>query len=124
MSETEETKSAKVIALDAKATLQSERKWGRAVMKLGFSILPSLIFRAQARLGINATELAILLHLADFWWDHSRKPYPKLKTLGDRLNLSSRQVARYIDGLKKAGLVKTTPRHKIGVGQISNEYDL
>ena len=118
-------KVAAVIPLNAtQASRASERKWGRAVMKLGFSIIPSLIFRAQARLGLNATQLAVLLQIADFWWDQDRKPFPRLKTLGERLNLSARQVARYIDGLESAGLLAKKNRYVKGVGQVSNEYDL
>ncbi len=117
--------TATVVSLDAKkAKRSSEQKWGRAVMKLGFSIVPSLIFRAQARLGLNATQLAVLLQIADFWWDEARKPYPSLSTLGARLNLSPRQVARYVDGLQAAGLLKKTKRIVKGRGQLSNEYDL
>ena len=33
---------------------QSEKKWGVAVMKLGYCILPSVLLQAQARLLINA----------------------------------------------------------------------
>jgi len=117
--------SAVVVSLDSKkAKRASERKWGRAVISLGFSILPSLIFRAQARLGLNATQLAILLHLADFWWDSDRKPFPKLKTLGERLDLSARQVARYIDGLETAGFLTKEKRIVKGRGRVSNAYDL
>ena len=78
----------------------SEKKWGRAVVKLGFSIIPSLIFRAQARLGLNPTQLAVLLQLADYWWDEQRHPYPSKQTLADRLGLSARQVQRHIADLE------------------------
>jgi hypothetical protein len=46
-------------------------------MGLGFCMLPSLLFRAQARLGLNPTQLAVLLQLADLWWEPNRKPLPK-----------------------------------------------
>ena len=60
MSDTQET--AKVIPLrPAKAAKASEAKWGTAVMDLGFSIIPSLLLRAQRRLGLNPTQLAVLL---------------------------------------------------------------
>jgi len=125
MSDNEVSQTATVIALNAnQASRASERKWGRAVMKLGFSIVPSLIFRAQQRLGLNASQLAILLQIADFWWDHNRKPYPSLKTLGERLDLSPRQVSRYIDGLEEARLVKKIERHAKHKGRMSNQYDL
>lgn len=108
----------------AKATRSSEDKWGTEVMALGFCVLPSLIFRAQARLGLSPTQLAVLLQLADFWWDSGRKPFPKKADLAERLNLSDRQVQRHIADLELAGFVKRIERTYGRRGKISNEYDL
>ena len=73
--------SAGVIELrPLKAAKASERKWGRPAMVLGFCIIPSLLLRAQQRLGLNPTQLAVLLHLADYWWDADRRPFPKKET--------------------------------------------
>lgn len=107
-----------------KSTRASEDKWGVKVMALGFCVLPSLIFRAQRRLGLNPTQLAVLLQLADFWWDAGRKPFPKKSDLAERLNLSERQVQRHIADLEKAGFVERVERTAIHRGKISNEYDL
>lgn len=102
----------------------SEEKWGKSVMDLGFCIVPSLLLRAQARLGLNPTQLAVLLHLADYWWDVSRKPFPSKQRLADRLKLGPRQVQRYIAELEKAKLVQRIERRAPHKGKISNEYDL
>lgn len=103
---------------------QSEEKWGADVMALGFSVLPSLLFRAQARLGLNPTQLAVLLQLADFWWDPARKPFPKKADLAERLSLSERQVQRHVAELETAGFVQRIERTYGRRGKISNEYDL
>ncbi|MGH7088520.1 MAG: helix-turn-helix domain-containing protein, partial [Stellaceae bacterium] len=102
----------------------SEQKWGKAVMDLGFCIIPSLLLRAQARLGLNPTQLAVLLHLADYWWNVDRKPYPSKRRLADRLKLGPRQVQRYMADLEGAGLVRRIERRAPHKGKISNEYDL
>jgi predicted transcriptional regulator len=93
-------------------------------MELGFCILPSLIFRAQRRLGLKPIQLAVLLQLADFWWDAARKPFPKKTDLAERLNLSDRQVQRHIADLEAAGFVRRVERTAPHRGKISNEYDL
>ena len=126
MSKTEkQSKSAEVIPLrPSKATKASERKWGKPVMDLGFCIVPSLLLRAQPRLKLNPTQLAVLMHLADYWWDVDRKPYPSKKTLGERLGLSARQVQRYIAELEAMGFVKRIERTAPHRGKLSNEYDL
>jgi predicted transcriptional regulator len=124
MSETDSS-SAKVIALHPlKATKASEQKWGKAVLDLGFCIVPSLLLRAQQRLKLNPTQLAILFHLADYWWEVSRKPYPAKATLAERLNLSPRQVQRHIAEMEAMGLVKRVERKAVHRGKLSNEYDL
>jgi DNA-binding transcriptional ArsR family regulator len=108
----------------AKSTKQSEEKWGASVMALGFCVLPSLLFRAQRRLGLNPTQLAVLLQVADFWWDSGRKPFPKKADLAERLDLSERQVQRHIAELEKAGFVRRIERTVSRRGKISNAYDL
>lgn len=69
------SRSAKVIPL--KGTKASERKWSKPVIQLGFCIVPSLLLRAQQRLKLDPTQLAVLMHLADYWWDVNRKPHPR-----------------------------------------------
>src|SRR3546814_358319 len=102
----------------------SEKKWGAKVIALGFCILPSLLLRVQRRLGLSPTQLAVLIQLADFWWDAGRKPFPKKADLAQRLGLSERQVQRYIAELEEAGFVQRIERRASHRGKISNEYDL
>ena len=125
MATAEET-TKKVDSPPKRATARrgSHDKWGAKVMELGFCILPSLLFRAQRRLGLNPTQLAVLVQLADFWWDAERKPFPKKADLAFRLGLSDRQVQRYIAELETAGFVRRIERTAAHRGKISNEYDL
>lgn len=102
----------------------SEQKWGKDVMKIGFSIIPSLLLRAQQRLGLNPTQLAILMQLADYWWDEARKPYPSKQALSERLGISPRQIQRHIAEMEKAGLVERIERRAAHQGKLSNTYDL
>ena len=87
-------------------------------------IIPSLLLRAQQRLGLNPTQLAVLMQLCDHWWDSDRKPYPGKKALADRLGLGPRQVQRYVAELEQAGLVKRIERRAAHGGKLTNVYDL
>lgn len=107
-----------------KTSKASTDKWGKAVMDLGFCLVPSLLLRAQQRIGLNATQLAVLLQLCDFWWDKDRKPFPSKETLAQRLSLSERQVQRHVAELEKAGLVQRIERRASNGGKLSNTYDL
>lgn len=122
-----DTSNKKVVQLrpeKAKAGMSSERKWGKEVIDLGFCIIPSLLLRAQQRLGLNPTQLAILMQLCDFWWEESRKPHPGVKRLAERLSLSERQVRRYIAELEQAGYVQRIERRAKHGGKQTNIYDL
>lgn len=107
-----------------KAAKVSERKWGAEVIGLGFCLVPSLLLRAQRRLGLNPAQLAVLLQLCDFWWDEARKPFPSKEALAERLGLSARQVQRHIADLEQAGLVERVERRGPHGGKLSNLYDL
>ncbi|EFB3694881.1 helix-turn-helix domain-containing protein [Klebsiella pneumoniae] len=108
----------------AKPSRVADEKWGKEVMKAGFCIIPSLLLRCQQRLGLNPSQLAVLLQLADFWWEAGRKPYPSKQTLSDRLGLSTRQIQRYMAELEQAGLLVRIVRSADDNGKLSNEYDL
>lgn len=103
----------------------SEKKWGKAVMKLGFNMIPALLLRGQKRLGLSPTQLAVLLQLTDFWWEKERNPYPSKQALSDRLGISPRQVQRHIADLEMAGFVERIERRSFShSGKSSNAYDL
>lgn len=120
------TNTAEVVQLrPPKSTQQaSEKKWGKAVIALGFSVLPSLLFKAQGRLGLNSNQLVLLLHLAEHWWERDRLPFPEKATLAERMGLSSRQVQRYLTDLETAGFIERIERFASHKGQQSNFYDL
>ena len=124
MSGSEEA-AEKVIQFPGKETGRaSEKKWGKEVIALGFCIVPSLLLRAQNRLGLNPTQLAVLMQLCDFWWDRERKPFPSKAVLAERLGLSPRQVQRHIADLETAGLVERVERRAVHGGKLTNVYDL
>jgi hypothetical protein len=112
-----------VVKSAREAKLRSEKKWGVDVMAVGFCILPSLLFRAQHRLGLKSTHLAVILQLADFWWYDDKLPFPKKQTIAERVGLKEKQVQRLIRDLQQRGYVKRIER-KTPHGQTSNSYDL
>lgn len=102
----------------------SEKKWGKEVIALGFRMVPSLLMRAQNPLGLNPTQLAVLMQPCDFWWERDRKPYPGKAILAERLGLSPRQVQRHIADLETVGFVERVERRAIHGGKLTNIYDL
>jgi len=99
-------------------------KWGVKVMEQGFCMIPSLLLRAQRRLHLNPSQLAVLLQIVDHWWDAARKPYPSKKELSSRLGISERQVQRYITDLENEGLLRRQERYGEHGGRQTNFYDM
>jgi hypothetical protein len=89
-------------------------KWGVKVMEQGFCMIPSLLLRAQQRLHLSPSQLAVLLQIIDHWWDAARKPYPSKKELSSRLGISERQE----------GLLRREERYGEHGGRQTNMYDL
>lgn len=114
-----------VIPLFKKKDLnKSAEKWGKPVLDYGFCIFPSLLLKAQNRIGLNPTQLAILLQIIDYWWEANRMPFPSKKSLSDRLGLGERQIQRHIAEMEKAGLIRRIERTTKHKGKTSNGYDL
>lgn len=105
-------------------TTKSEKKWGKEVLKIGFCMIPSLLLQAQRRLGLNPTQLAILLQLTDYWWEADNKPRPSKQGLSERLGIGPRQIQRHIAELEERGLVKRIERTGDNNGKLANYYDL
>ena len=120
----DETTTEKVAPEKKSRKSPASQKWGAKVMDSGFCMLPSLLLRAQRRLHLNPTQLAVLIQIVDHWWDAGRKPYPSKKELSQRLGIGERQVQRYLTDLEDEGLIKRIPRYADHKGRMSNMYDL
>jgi len=103
---------------------RSEDKWTAQVMKLGFTPLPSLLLRAQARLGLKPEQLNVLLQIVEHWWEADKVPFPSKDTLARRMGKSPRQVQRYLTQLEDAGFISRIERFNGRKAQVSNGYDL
>lgn len=120
----EENQSETAAAPKRRRPSANTEKWGAKVMEQGLCMIPTLLLRAQRRLHLNPSQLAVLLQIIDHWWDAARKPYPSKKVLSSRLGISERQVQRYIADLQNEGLLRREERYNEHGGRTSNGYDL
>ena len=60
----DETTTDKVAPEKKSRKSPASQKWGAKVMDSGFCMLPSLLLRAQRRLHLNPTQLAVLIQMA------------------------------------------------------------
>ena len=80
-------------------------KWGDS-LDAGFQILPNVLLRTQKLLGLDPTDLAIVLNITMHWWDAHDLPYPRPSMIAKRIGVSPRTVERRLSKMESAGLLE------------------
>jgi len=118
---TTETKAEKATAESKSALVE---KWGKETMAIGFTVVPSILLRSQKRLGINANELAVLVHLMEHWWQTTGMPWPSKRKIAERLDVHEKTVQRAAAKLESLKLINRVSRYLESKGRTTNGYDL
>lgn len=100
-------------------------KWGGAVShgENGFQIVPNLLLRKQAVLGLNTTDLVVLLNITMHWWGPDDHPFPRPSAIARRMGVGVRTVERSITKLRNKELLDRLPRQR-SVGPSVRAFDL
>ncbi len=98
-------------------------KWGAPVTEQGYTQVPNLLLKGQRRLGLNLSQLAVIIHLMSYWWTVGRNPFPSKQKLHEQIGLSPRQIQRILSDLDELGLVKRIVRSSSAKARLANEYD-
>ncbi|EIO5090175.1 helix-turn-helix domain-containing protein [Vibrio cholerae] len=107
------------IVQDVKA---NEKKWGKPLMKAGWTAFPSVILEKQHALGLTAMDVNIILYLSTHWWEAERKPYPSKRTIAQALGVTPRTIQKRIAALEQLGFIEREYRpHKLK-GNDTNIY--
>jgi hypothetical protein len=88
-------------------------KWGSALAG-GWQVVPNVLIRAQAHLGLDAVDVVVLLNMNMHWWQKGDFPFPRPAIIAKRMGISKRTVERRIGKLVKAGLLERLPVTKEG----------
>jgi DNA-binding MarR family transcriptional regulator len=90
------------------------QKWQGGIRhNAGFVAVPVVLLRGQARLGLTAAELNVLLNLMGYWWNLNTPVFPRTNVIAKRMGVTSRTVQRAIESLLKKKLI-TRERAKDG----------
>ncbi len=100
------------------------RRWGKKVADHGYTMVPTALFRMQARLGLNPSQFLVLLQLLSHWFKDDSLPWPSKDTIATRLRIRPRQLQRILTDLEDADIIKRRARYRASGGQTSNAYDL
>lgn len=115
---------AKAVETEEKKKIkENEKKWTRVLMEPGWTVIPSVILERQKALGLDATDMNIILHLARHWWYSEKLPYPSKREIADCMGIHPDTVRKRIARMENDGLISRNPRrdNKYG-GQTSNSY--
>lgn len=116
--------TSKASKLRQQATQKSstERIFGAKVYSHGYTGVPNILLRAQNRLGINSTQLTIIVQLLSYYYDPLRPPFPTKRELAKRIGITEQTLRINIKALEDAGLV-TREQWKTAAGDYgSNRY--
>lgn len=124
---TDEQTSAVIIDHPTKknnAASSTEKIWGRSVYGYGYVGVPSILIQAQRRLKISPTQMSIIVHLLDYWYDPTRKPFPSKRDLSKRIGVTLKTIQNNISQLEAAGYVQREQRKTAAGDWNSNIYHL
>jgi DNA-binding MarR family transcriptional regulator len=107
------------------ATLkENEKKWGKPLLRAGWSMIPTTILAKQEVLNLKANDVNVLMHLIAHWWYAERLPYPSLAEIAKRMGVDRSTVQRSVTKMVKQGLIVRNERKHRSRGQLANSYDL
>lgn len=116
-----------VVKFPKEATKQvssTERIWGKKVLRHGYTAIPSILIRSQARLGLNSLQMNILMQLLDYLIDPGRMPFPTKKELAKRIGITDKTIQLNIRKLESAGFLDRETRRTAAGDWNSNIYHL
>ena len=100
----------------------NEKKWSKPLMDAGWTALPSVLIERQKALGLDALDINIILHLANYWWTRDNKPHPSKRTIAGAIGVTPRTVQRRIAALHASGFIRREERRVRGQGSRTNLY--
>lgn len=82
---------------------RSTAKWGEAGRS--FQLLPDILLKRQAALGLSATDMLVLINITMHWWYAAQRPFPRTTTIAKRMGVDARTVQRSLKKMGDAGLI-------------------
>lgn len=102
-----------------------DKKWGHEAIKVGWVAIPSVLLERQNSLGLDALDLALIMHLVKHWWEPERYPYPGKRQICEALDINESTMRKRIKELEQKKLISRSPKYFPGTKGIkANEYDL
>ncbi len=102
----------------------TEKIWGKLVCGHGYAGIPSILLKAQRRVGITPMQMNIIIQLLDYWHEPTRRPFPTKRDLSKRIGVAEKTIQNNVRELEKAGLIEREIRKTAAGDYNSNVYHL
>lgn len=79
-------------------------KWGD-VARAGYQTVPDTLLVKQQELGLDTTDIVVLLNIASYWWYRDAPPFPRTNIIANRMGVSVRTVQRSIKKMEAKGYI-------------------
>src|SRR5262245_61775150 len=103
---------------------ENEKKWGKPLLRAGWSMLPTTILSMQDDLELEANDINVLMHIISHWWYAERLPFPSLAEIAKRMSVHRSTVQRSVTKMVEQGYIIRNERKNRVRGQLTNSYDL
>lgn len=102
-----------------------DSKWGMTILEKGWVPVPINLLRLQSKLGVNSTEMVVLIHLISYWRDKNSLIYPSQESLAESIGVTKRTIQRSMRKLEKLELISIS-KNSLNNGTYlgRNIYDL
>lgn len=80
-------------------------KWGDAA-RAGYQVVPDALLVKQHSLGLDPTDIVVLMNITMFWWYKDEPPYLRTNVIAQRMAVTTRTVQRSLKKLEARGYIK------------------
>ena len=104
---------------EIKSSPSVQAKWGDSVTsgQTGFLTIPDVLVKHQVMLGLDSTDMAIILNIVMHWWNAEEMPHPRPSSIAKQMGVSTRTVERRIKKFEKLELIKRLPSEQRYLGR-------
>jgi DNA-binding transcriptional regulator YhcF (GntR family) len=107
---------------DVQQLRSNEKKWSKPLMEAGWTVIPSIIIEKQAALGLDALDMNIVVHLAQYWWQADNLPHPSVETIATAIGVKPRTVQKRIKALQELKIVTRHEHRRSNNSSDTNRY--
>jgi len=100
--------------------LRANEKWPGSA-HTGFQIIPNVLFKNQKALGLNPTDVVVLLNLTMHWHYQGRLPYPRSNVLARHMGVNDRTIQRSMSKLRSLQLISSV--QEVSGGETRKVYN-